>query len=200
VSILAVVGLFAGALPLPIVPGRLLRRVRGATVHDIAARHGLTLTPEARARMAEPSKGARRGAMLATAAFLARRVVGRLGALGVLPPLAAWLEIYALGLLFDRYLARTRSSRTLRIDEAEAVAVRRAIDRAIRQTLSPSLEVKSTSHELVPSEELRDMTTRVIDGILLAAAALPSYLERRLESAFDLSVIEEGSLGRAEAP
>jgi hypothetical protein len=199
VSILAFVGLFAGALPVPIVPGRMLKRVRGATVHDLAARHGLSLTREARARMAEPSKGSRRGALLATAAFIAKRTVGRLGVLGILPPLSAWLEIYALGLLFERYLAETRSSRTVRIDEAEARAVRRSIDRAIRMALSPSLEVKPRGDEMVPSEELRDMTTRIIDGLLLAASALPSYVERRLLTAFERVLSEDGSPESAEA-
>jgi hypothetical protein len=191
VSILALAGMFAGALPLPIVPGRMLKRVRGALVHDVAARHGLSLTPEARAHMAEPSRTSRNGALLATAAFIARRSLRRLGALGLLPPITAWLEIYALGHLFDRYLARARASQTVRIDEGEASTVRKAVDLAVKRALSPSLSLTPRGPETAPSEELRDMPTRVIDGILLFAAALPQHVQRRLETAFDLVLAEE---------
>jgi hypothetical protein len=39
-------------------------------------------------------------------------------------------------------------------------------------------------------EDLRDELTRWIDAALLTSAALPSYLERRLEAAFDEVVRE----------
>ena len=35
------------------------------------------------------------------------------------------------------------------------------------------------------AEDLRDEYTRWVDTFLLTGAALPSYVERRLESAFD---------------
>ena len=107
-SIMALIGLAAGAMPLPFVPGAVLKRVRGALAHDVAARYGLSLTDEARREMAEPSRTARSGALLATVAFFARRTLRRVGVLGVIPPLAAWLEVYAFGLLFES-LPRTRA-------------------------------------------------------------------------------------------
>ena len=45
----------SAALPLPFIPGTLATRVRGALVHDICARFGLSLTPEARADVVDQS-------------------------------------------------------------------------------------------------------------------------------------------------
>jgi hypothetical protein len=187
---MALIGLAAGAMPLPFVPGAVLKRVRGALVHDVAARHGLSLTDEARREMSEPSRTSRNGALLATVAFLARRTLRRFGMLGVVPPIAAWLEVYALGLLFDRYLERVRASQALRIHEAEAQLVRKAIDSAVSRALSPKLNLPPRQGETNPTEELRPFSTRLFDGVLLAAAAIPDHLQRRLEAAFD-SVLDE---------
>jgi hypothetical protein len=66
----------------------------------------------------------------------------------------------------------------------EARLVRDAIDRAVLRALSPALRPSETTQgEGV--EDLRDELTRWIDALLLTSAALPSYLERRLEAAFD---------------
>jgi hypothetical protein len=192
-SVMALLGMVAGAVPVPFVPGVVLRRVRGALAHDVAARHGLSLTEEARAEISEPSRAARSGAFLATLAFLARRTFRRLSMLGAVPPLAAWLEVYALGLLFDRYLERVRSSQTLRIHASEARLVRSAIDAAVTRALSPKLELRARAGAVEPSEELRTFSTRFVDGVLLAVAALPDHLQRRLETAFD-SVLDEEPL------
>jgi len=192
-SIMALIGLAAGAMPLPFVPGAVLKRVRGALVHDVAARHGLSLTEEARREMAEPSRTAKNGALLATVAFIARRTLRRFGILGVIPPLAAWLEVYALGLLFDRYLERVRASQALRIHDGEAKLVRKAIDSAISRALSPRLDLPPRQGMSEPSEELRPFSTRLFDGVLLATAAIPDHLRRRLEAAFD-AVLDDDPL------
>jgi hypothetical protein len=123
-------------------------------------------------------------------AFFARRTLRRFGALAVLPPLSAWFEVYALGLLFDRYLCRMRSSQTLRIHESEAKRVRAAIDSAVSRSLSPKLELGPRDPLNEPTEELRSFTTRLLDGILLAAAAVPDHMRRRLETAFDVALAE----------
>ncbi|HKQ69081.1 MAG TPA: hypothetical protein VJT73_07070 [Polyangiaceae bacterium] len=190
-SVMAMIGFAAGAVPLPFVPSVVLRRVRGALAHDVAARYGLSLTDEARREIAEPSRTARSGAILATVAFFARRALRRVGVLGLVPPITAWLEIYALGLLFDRYLERVRTSQTVRIHESEAKLVRKAVDAAIARALSPKLELGKRPDAAEPTEELRDFSTRLFDGILLFAAAIPDHLKRRLESAFDAVLAEE---------
>jgi hypothetical protein len=61
----------------------------------------------------------------------------------------------------------------------------------LSRALSPKLELKPRTGEIEPAEELRSVSTRVIDGILLAAAALPDHLQRRLETAFDAVLDEE---------
>lgn len=192
-SVMALIGLAAGALPVPFVPGAVLKRVRGALAHDVAARYGLSLTDEARLEMAAPSRTARSGALLATVAFVARRTFRRLGVLGLLPPAAAWLEVYALGLLFDRYLERVRASQAVRIHDGEAKLVRKAIDSAISRALSPGLDLPPRQGVSEPTEELRTLSTRFFDGVLLAAAAIPDHLQRRLEAAFD-AVLDEDPL------
>lgn len=192
-SVMALIGLAAGALPLPFVPGAVLKRVRGALAHDVAARYGLSLTDEARREMAAPSRTARSGALLATVAFVARRTFRRLGVLGLVPPAAAWLEVYALGLLFDRYLERVRASQAVRIHDGEAKLVRKAIDSAISRALSPRLDLPPRKDVSEPTEELRTLSTRLFDGVLLAAAAIPDHLQRRLEAAFD-AVLDEDPL------
>jgi hypothetical protein len=192
-SVMALIGLAAGAMPLPFVPGAVLKRVRGALAHDVAARHGLSLTDEARREIEMPSRTARSGALLTTVAFFARRTLRRFGVLGLVPPITAWLEVYALGLLFDRYLERVRASQTLRIHEAEAQLVRKAIDTAISRALSPKLVLPPRQGENIPTEELRTFSNRIFDGVLLAAAAVPDHLRRRLEAAFD-AVLDDDPL------
>ncbi len=192
---LALLGGFAGALPLPLVPAALLRRVRGVVVHEVASRHGLSLTDEARAALADPPEGTPRGALLSTVFFAVRRIVGRLGALGVLPPLAAWGEVASLGLLLDHYFANVRAVGLVRVDAVEAKRVRSAIDAAVARALSPSLDVPAAPAQAEAPEDLRDDATRLTDTVLLAVASVPSHARRRLEAAFD-AVAARAGLGR----
>ncbi len=195
---LALLGGFAGALPLPLVPAALLRRVRGVVVHEVASRHGLSLTDEARAALADPPEGTPRGALLSTVFFAVRRIVGRLGALGalgVLPPLAAWGEVASLGLLLDHYFANVRPVGLVRVDAVEAKRVRSAIDDAVARALSPSLDVPAAPAQAEAPEDLRDDATRLTDTVLLAVASVPSHARRRLEAAFD-AVAGRAGLGR----
>jgi hypothetical protein len=187
-SVLALFGLAASAVPLPFLPSAVLRRVRGALVHDVATRHGLSLTDEGRHEMSELSRRAQGGAILTTVAFVARRTLRSIGLLGLVPPFATGLEVYALGLLFDRYLERVRSSKTLRIHGAEARLVRHAIDAAVSRAFSPSLEPRRRLGQTEPTEELRPLPTRIFDGVLLGLAGVPDYVRRRLETAFDLQL------------
>ena len=184
-STLALVGGAAGVLPLPFLSWTALRRVKGAVAHDIATRHGLCLSNEAREALAAPFGGQKPTALVSTVTFLARRAIGRLGPLGLLPPLSAWLEVYALGLLFDRYLTKVRSSNTVRIEVVEAKRVAALIERSIRRAFSLKLQAPPGTPMAVPVEDARDPATRFFDGILLGLAAVPHAAQRRLESAFD---------------
>ena len=78
------------------------------------------------------------------------------------------------------------------------VAVRAAdsigphLDTAVVRALSPSLSPEAVAL-LPPPEDLRDVFTRWIDTLILVGAGLPGYLERRLDSAFDAVIAEQGA-------
>jgi len=50
-------GAASGVVPLPWIPDAIVRRVRGALIHDLTSRHGLSLTPDARSALTEPEGG-----------------------------------------------------------------------------------------------------------------------------------------------
>lgn len=173
----------ANAVPLPLLPDFVIARVRGAIAHDTAARHGLSLTRDARTVLASADAESRAIARKAGEAVL-RQVAKRLTPLAAVATLSRGLEAYALGLLFDRYIQRNRAPGSVRIDVDEARRVRDAIDRSVLRVLSPALKPSETTVR-PGTEDLRTETTRFLDSILLTGASLPSYFERRLEAAFD---------------
>jgi hypothetical protein len=184
----------AASIPVPFVPDRLVSRVRGAVVHDVTTRRGLSLTSDARATFAAPDPDERATAMLRKAIELAARgLFRRIGPLGIAAATARGLEVYALGFLLDRYIVRVRPGRTVRVHVEEARKVRAAIDRAVFRSVAPSL--RPTSLVLpAATEDLRDVYTRWVDALLLTGAALPGYVERRLEAAFDEVVMQSPEL------
>lgn len=187
-AVMTAYAIAANAIPVPFLPDRLIVRVRGAVAHDVAARHGLSLTSDARAVLAEPDSETRTR-LLHAAESVARRLLRGLRPLGMLTAASRGVEIYALGLLLDRYVSKVRVESAVRMHLEEARLVRDAIDRAVMRALSPALRpAEATLGEGV--EDLRDEFTRWIDALLLTSAALPSYLERRLEAAFD-EVVEQ---------
>ncbi|MCC6557837.1 MAG: hypothetical protein IT372_33235 [Polyangiaceae bacterium] len=179
---LTVIGVAAATIPLPVVPDRLLARIRGAVAHDTAARHGLSLTGDARDLLARP--GGDHNLIRKAAEVVAGQLLRRISALGTVAAVARGLEVYALGHLLDRYITRVRPTGAVRIHGDEARRLRDAIDRASARALSPSLDAGLT---VLPdgAEDLRDEFTRWIDALLLTGAGVPSYLERRLNAAFD---------------
>ena len=175
----ATLGALTGALPLPWIPDLLAKRVRGTLVYDLAARHGFSLTPEARDVLADPSDGTT-GAVKA-ARFVGFKLLSRIGPLALVPPIQGAVVVLVLGHLFDRYL-QGRQEASVRIDVTEARRVRAAIDGALVEALS--VDVKLGERGIAP-EELRDSTTQLVDRVLSGAASLPGWLMRRLEVAFE---------------
>src|SRR5574338_286280 len=99
----AVMGAAVGSIPIPILPGALGTRLRGALLFDIARRHGLSLSKEARAILAAPfGPPALRGTIGHVVGFAAMRVLGRFGPLSALGPLRSGASAYVLGRLFHR--------------------------------------------------------------------------------------------------
>jgi uncharacterized protein (DUF697 family) len=180
-----VMGAASGIVPLPWIPDAIVKRVRGALVHDLVSRHGLSLTPEARTVLVEPAgTEGPRGFISQGVTFAVTRVLGRFGPLAVIPPVRSALGTFVLGHLLQRYLEGARTARSARIDIEEARRVRRAIDQALLYALTTEAR---PSREDAPfaAEDLRDQTTQVIDGVLISIASMPGWLTRRLDAAFD---------------
>ncbi|HHH27450.1 MAG TPA: hypothetical protein ENK57_03740 [Polyangiaceae bacterium] len=195
---LAGMSLAVSAVPIPILPWRALAHLRGAVVHDVTTRHGLSLSSDAREVLAAPSSSDAMRAMFRRGVeLMVRRILRRLGPLAPLSALARTFEVYALGHLLERYCAQVRPHGTVRILEPEARRVREAIDEAVLATFHPATR-PTTLHVRQSAEDLRDEFTRVIDGALLGVASLPSYLQRRLDGAFD-EIVERSAELRGDA-
>jgi hypothetical protein len=186
-GVYAALGASAGAVPLPWLPDSLVRRVRGAVVHDVAVRHGVSLGVEARDVLSEPAgPDGPRGLVAQTVRFVGLRLAARaltsVGPVRMLWPVRNALQTYVLGHLFDRYLALGRTERAVRVDASEARRVRQAIDGALAHALTvESPEVR----EPTVIDDQRDALTAFVDGMLGLAAGVPGRLVGRLDAAFD---------------
>ncbi len=180
-----VLGAATGIVPLPWVPDAMVRRVRGALVHDLTSRHGLSITPEARTVLVEPAgTEGPRGFLTQGVTYAITRVLGRFGPLGLVSPVRTALGTWVLGHLLQRYLETARTQRSVRIDVEEARRVRRAIDQALLYALTTEARA-SREDPPIPPEDLRDPSVQLVDGVLVSIANLPGWLVRRLEAAFD---------------
>jgi hypothetical protein len=192
-AILTGLSLAASAIPIPLLPDRVVFQIRGAIAQDVAARHGLSLTTDGRKALAEHSlESPVRETLKRGLGFLSKTFIKKLSPLATFFTATAAVEVFAIGHLFDRYLDQHRGSKSVRITGEEARAVRKLIDASILRALSPSLQ-PSAVPLLPPPEDLRDEFTRWIDTVILMGAGLPAYLERRLDSAFDTVIAENGS-------
>jgi hypothetical protein len=192
-AILAGLSLAASAIPVPFLPDRVVVQIRGAIVHDLAGRHGVSLTTEGRAALAETSaESPMKDLFKRGLGILSKTFVKKLSPLTAFFTASSAVEVFALGHLFDRYLELHRGSRSVRMSGEEARAVRKLIEGAVAKAFSPSLQAEALP-SLPPVEDLRDEFTRWADTLLLAGAGLPSYLERRLNAAFDAAIAESGA-------
>jgi len=186
-------GAACGVVPLPWIPDATVRRVRGALVHDLTSRHGLSLTPEARTLLVEPNgTEGPRGLLNQGARFAVGKVLGRFGPFALIAPVRSALGTYALGHLLQRYLESSRTARSVRIDIEEARRVRRAIDHAIVFALTTEARPSREESPHAP-EDLRDKGEQVVDGVLISIASMPGWLVRRLEAAFDEVIVSAHS-------
>lgn len=187
-AVLTAYAVAATVIPIPFVPDRVIGSVRGALAYDIASRHGLSLTTDARQVLSEANSELRTK-LVRTAETIARQLLRRVRPFGILASASRGIELYALGLLFERYVTTFRRSAAVRVHQEEARLVRDAIDRALLRAVSPSLKpTPTTINEGV--EDLRDEFTRWVDALVITTASVPSYLERRLLAAFDEVVAE----------
>ncbi|MCL2723162.1 MAG: hypothetical protein FWD69_01875 [Polyangiaceae bacterium] len=180
-----ILGAASGIVPLPWVPDAMVRRIRGALVHDLASRHSLSLTPEARAVLVEPGgPNGTRGLLSQGVTFVTTKMLGRMGPLAMIPPARSALGTFVLGYLFARYLETARSARSIRVEVEEARRIRRAIDQALLYAFTTEAHPSREGGAFAP-DDMRDRTTQIIDGVLISIAGAPNWLVRRLEAAFD---------------
>lgn len=180
-----ILGGATGIVPLPWVPDVIARRVRGALVHDLTSRFGLSLTPEARQVLVEPGGGdGPRGVISQGVTFAVTRVLGRFGPLAAVAPVRSAIGTFVLGHLLQRYLDGARTVRAVRIDVEEARKIRRAIDQALLYAVTT--EARASGGDVpIPPEDLRDQSTQIIDGVIISMASLPGWFLKRLDAAFD---------------
>jgi len=180
-----ILGAACGIVPLPWIPDATVRRVRGALVHDLTSRHGLSLTPEARTILVEPNgTEGPRGFLSQGAKFAVGRVLGRFGPFAMVAPVRSAIGTYVLGHLLQRYLETARTARSVRIDIEEARRVRRAIDQALIYALTTDAAPSREDKPFAP-EDLREANEQIVDGVLISIASMPGWLVRRLDAAFD---------------
>jgi uncharacterized protein (DUF697 family) len=183
-----VLGGAASVVPLPWLPDVVLRRIRGAMVHEIAMRHGLSLSTEARKVLSEPSgTDGPRGLLENGVRFAAGQLLSRFGPFGLFPPVRSAVSTFLLGHLFERYLEIARSDRSIRINVEEARRIRRAIEQAIVLAFTADTS-QHKDPAPVAAEDLRDQITQIIDGVIMKITSLPIWLTRRVEAAFDESL------------
>lgn len=198
VTVFAMAAAVTGVVPLPIIPRRILRTIRGSMAFDICSQHGLALTAEARDVLAEPGAGGLPPGMTKDAlAFLATRVLSRLTPYTtLLAPVRTAYETLAFGRLLDRYLEKYRSSgsrgRIVRIDGEEAMEIRRILDRAAERVIRPGLAA-TTALAAEPPEDYRGTIEKAIDTAMITAARMPEWLTTRLDAALDDILRDRGA-------
>jgi hypothetical protein len=190
VTVFAFAGALAGVVPLPILPRRMLRAIRGAMAHDVFTQHGLALTAEAREMFAEPAPGGMKPGFGKDAlAFVAGRALARLGPYStLLSPVRTAFDTLAFGRLLHRYLEKYRSSgprgRIVRVDGEEAREIRRLLDLASSRVIQPGLKA-STELVTEPIEDYRGSVEKAMDTAMIYAARMPEWVVNRLDASLD---------------
>lgn len=192
----AVVGL-AGAVPVPLLDGVLTELARGAAVRRVAARHGVTLTPGARAVLSEGAgPSSTRGRLLRTA------FASALAPFRVATRVQDASSTIVTAVLLDRFLRRAERAAGAALTEAEAKRVRAAIERAstdagfdaLRTVPLGVFDVVRDAFKVAirKDPERRSVIERFVDALLDGAADAPSELVERLAVHFDQALAEEG--------
>lgn len=190
VTVFAFAGALVGVVPIPILPRRMMRSIRGAMAHDVCTQHGLALTAEARDVLAEPAAGGMPPGIAKDAlAFVAGRALAKFGPYStILAPVRSAFDTLAFGRILDRYLEKYRPSsprgRILRIDGEEAHEIRRVLDRASHRVIRPGLQA-TTELAGEPPEDYRGSIEKAIDTAMITAARLPEWVANRLDAALD---------------
>lgn len=200
VTVYAAVAGLAGAVPVPLLDAVLSELARGAAMRRVARRHGVVLTPDARAILAGPGSvratSSERGRMLksALATVLAPfRIAARVeDAVGTL--LAA--------ILLDYFLRRPDRPRGAAVTEAEARRVRAAIERAVADSGFDAIKTfpvglwrvlrRGIDALMASDQEGRSPLERFVDAVLDGLADAPDELVDTLIHNFDEALTTDG--------
>lgn len=200
VTVYAAVAGFASAVPVPLLDAVLSELARGAAMRRVAKRHGVVLTPDARAILAGP------GAVHATSTERGRLLKSALATLLAPLRIAARVEdavgTLLAAILLDYYLRRPDRPRGAALTEAEARRVRAAVERAIADSGFDALKtiplglwrVVRRGFEAVISAdvEARSPLERLVDAILDGLADAPDELVDTLIHNFDEAITKDG--------
>lgn len=193
VTVYATITGLAGAVPVPMLDSVLSELSRGAAMRRVAKRHGVTLTPDARAVLASP------GTVRATSTERGRLLKAALSSLLAPFRIAARLED-AVGTLFaavllDHFLRRSDRPDGATLTEAEARQVRAATELAISGAGFDALKsaplglwaiLKDALDALMrPDPEGRSPLERFVDEVLDGLADAPNDLVDTLTLHFD---------------
>jgi hypothetical protein len=200
VSVYAAITGLAGAVPVPMLDGVLSELSRGAAMRRVAKRHGVALTPDARAVLAGP------GTVHATSTERGRMLKAALASLLAPFRLAARLED-AIGTLFaaillDHFLRRADRPDGVTLTEAEARRVRSATEVAIGAAGFDAIKTiplglwailkEAFDALLAPDPEGRSPIERFVDAVLDGLADAPNDLVDTLTLHFDEALAREG--------
>jgi hypothetical protein len=120
------------------------------------------------------------------------RLASKLTPLSAAAPILSLGSTYLLGHLLGRWLDGPRPVGTSRIDVAEAIRVRKAIDGALLHALRHLEQSPTSPWKDLPRapEELREATDTFVDGFVMALANVPPWLLVRIEEGFDAQMLE----------
>ena len=199
VSVYAAITGLAGAVPVPLLDGVLSELSRGAAMRRVARRHGVVLTPDARAILASS------GSIHATSTERGRLL--KMALASVLAPLRIAARVDdAVGTLLsavclDHFLRRPDRPARAALTVAEAQRVRAATERAIGEAGFDALKTipsglyrilrRAFDVLIAADDEGRSPIERSVDAVLDGLADAPDELVDALTLQFDLALEED---------
>ena len=200
VTVYAAVTGLAGAVPVPMLDGVLSELSRGAAMRRVAKRHGVVLTPDARAVLASP------GSIHATSTERGRLLKVAIGSFVAPFRIAARVED-AFGTMFaavllDHFLRRPERPPGAALTEAEARRVRAAIEVAIGEAGFDALKTiplglwqilrRAFDALIKADQEGRSPLERFVDAVLDGFADAPNDVVDSLTHHFDEAMARDG--------
>ncbi len=186
-----------GFVPLPLVDELLGDLARGSAMRRVAARHNVSLLPEARELLSKPISRPRKNGRLL------RSIVSRLAApLRIVSRVEDGATAFASARLLDHYLATSERRLGSAIHLEEAKEIRNAMQRALGETVVRAVRDAPASFFRVVADVARGVTKedderrtileRMMDTLLDAAAEAPPNVGDELVGRFEEALAARG--------